>query len=321
MQGSFGPCGDHMSPSSWQASGARAQSVASVEMARNFAASAAAPQLVFDIGMHRGEDTEFYLSRGCNVVGIEANPALVSQLREKFATEIASGRVQIVDKAISDKPGRVAFTIDPVLSIWGSISPSFIERNRKVHGREDAGTASQVVEVESTTLDELVRTYGTPYYMKIDIEGMDMACIRALHNCRSKPRYVSIESAVTAAVTSVEIGLDELAHLWVLGYRSFKYVDQSELARLDGSTLEREGPTMRYKYRGNSSGPFGEESPGAWRPIGPTLRRMRALVLYQNSIGVGGRYDKTLASKIGRRLYRIVRRRTHSWYDLHARLG
>jgi FkbM family methyltransferase len=260
------------------------------------------------------------LSRGCNVVGIEANPVLVARLREKFAAEIASGRVQIVDKAIADKPGRVAFTIDASQTIWGSISPSFIERNR-LWAEAGNAAANQVVEVESTTLDELIRAHGTPYYMKVDIEGMDMACIRALHQCRSKPRYLSIESAVTSAVTSVESGFDEIAHLWVLGYRSFKYVDQSELARLDGATLDREGPPMRYRYRGHSSGPFGEESPGSWAAIGPTLRRMRLLVLYQNSIGPGGRHYHTLASRIGRRLYRILRQRSHSWYDLHARLG
>ena len=308
--------------SSSQISGSRAESLAAPGTARREASAVALqPRLVFDIGMHRGEDTEFYLSRGCNVVGIEANPTLVSQLREKFATEIANGRVQIVDKAIADTPGRVAFTIDASHSIWGSISPSFIERNQHLVDASSAAATNQVVEVESTTLDELIRVYGTPYYMKVDIEGMDMACVRGLHNCRSKPRYLSIESAVTSAVTSVETGFDELAHLWTLGYRSFKYVDQSELARLDGSTLDREGPSMRYKYRSDSSGPFGEESPGTWQSIGPTLWRMRALVVYQNSIGPGGRYYDTLASKIGRRLYQILRRRSHSWYDLHARLG
>jgi FkbM family methyltransferase len=307
-----------MSPTSSQATAS--ESLAGSQTAgRDVPTAAPQPRLVFDIGMHQGEDTEFYLSRGCNVVGIEANPLLVSQLREKFATEIASGRVRIVDKAIAEKPGRVAFTIDASQSIWGSISPSFIERNRLWADAKNA--ANQVVEVESTTLDELIRAYGTPYFMKVDIEGMDMACIRALHHCRSKPRYLSIESTVTSAVTSVESGFDELAHLWVLGYRHFKYVDQNLLPRLDGSTLDREGPSMRYQYRGHSSGPFGEESPGAWLSIGPTLRRMRALVRYQNAIGPGGRYYHTLASKIGRRVYQVLRRRTHSWYDLHARLG
>ena len=310
-----------MSPTSSQAVASAEPFAGSREAGRGVPTAAPQPRLVFDIGMHQGEDTEFYLSRGCNVVGIEANPVLVAQLREKFAAEIASGRVQIVDKAIADKPGRVAFTIDASESIWGSISPSFIERNRLFVDPSKNTATNQVVEVESTTLDELIRAYGTPYYMKVDIEGMDMACIRALHHCRSRPRYLSIESAVTSAVTSVEIGYDELAHLWVLGYRYFKYVDQSELARLEGSTLDREGPSMPYKYRGHSSGPFGEESPGPWQPIGPTLRRMRTLVLYQNSIGPGGRYYKTHHSRIGRRLYRILRQRSHSWYDLHARLG
>jgi FkbM family methyltransferase len=308
-----------MSPTSSQATAA--DSLAGSQTAGpDVPTSASQARLVFDVGMHQGEDTEFYLSRGCNVVGIEANPVLVAKLREKFAAEIATGRVQIVDKAIAENAGRVAFTIDASQSIWGSISPSFIERNR-LWADANKGTANQIVEVEATTLDELVRAFGTPYYMKVDIEGMDMACIRALHHCRSKPRYLSIESVVTSGVTSVESGFDELAHLWVLGYRYFKYIDQNQLPRLDGSTLDREGPSMRYKYRGDSSGPFGEESPGAWAEIGPTLRRMRALVRYQNAIGPGGRHYHTLLSKIGRRLYRVVRRRTHSWYDLHARLG
>ena len=33
-------------------------------------------KVIFDLGMHNGDDTAFYLSRGFNVVALEANPAL-----------------------------------------------------------------------------------------------------------------------------------------------------------------------------------------------------------------------------------------------------
>ena len=85
-------------------------------------------RLVYDVGMCRGEDTEFYLSRGCRVVGIEANPALVAALRAKFASEIGRGQLHIVDKAISDTPGRVRFSIYPDVLSWGSISAEFNQR-------------------------------------------------------------------------------------------------------------------------------------------------------------------------------------------------
>ena len=52
-------------------------------------------KLVYDVGMCRGEDTEFYLNRGYRVVGVEANPALVKSLREKFATEQERGQLHI----------------------------------------------------------------------------------------------------------------------------------------------------------------------------------------------------------------------------------
>ena len=35
-------------------------------------------RLIFDVGMHKGEDTEFYLSRGHEVVGVEANRGITS---------------------------------------------------------------------------------------------------------------------------------------------------------------------------------------------------------------------------------------------------
>ena len=63
-------------------------------------------RLVYDVGMHRGEDTEFYLRRGFDVIGIEANPQLVEMLREKFRSEIRTGRVTIIGKAIATNWAR-----------------------------------------------------------------------------------------------------------------------------------------------------------------------------------------------------------------------
>jgi hypothetical protein len=59
------------------------------------------PDLIYDIGMHNGNDTAYYLFRGFRVVGVEANPLLVEQVRERFAAEIASNRLTVLNTGTS----------------------------------------------------------------------------------------------------------------------------------------------------------------------------------------------------------------------------
>ena len=41
--------------------------------------------LIYDVGMHKGEDTDYYLQKGFRVVAFEANPDLVNLCRTRFA--------------------------------------------------------------------------------------------------------------------------------------------------------------------------------------------------------------------------------------------
>jgi predicted RNA methylase len=43
---------------------------------------------IYDIGMHSGRDTGFYLKKGFKVVAIEADPKHVQNGKEKFKSEI-----------------------------------------------------------------------------------------------------------------------------------------------------------------------------------------------------------------------------------------
>jgi hypothetical protein len=57
--------------------------------ARNFfrKQSSMLPNLIYDIGMHNGDDTAYYLSRGFNVLAVEANPKLAATATERFVEE------------------------------------------------------------------------------------------------------------------------------------------------------------------------------------------------------------------------------------------
>ncbi len=266
-------------------------------------------QIVFDIGMHKGEDTAFYLSRGFNVVGVEANPQLVELLTDRFAREINDGRLTIVPKAIAKVAGEVTFYINDDQSVWGSIDPEFVQRNNAI------GTRSRPVKVPSLTMADIIRDFPEPHYVKIDIEGVDLDCLVSLMETKVRPAYVSIESSVTSPKGNWD---EELKVFAGNGYTQFKFVDQSKLSALNGHTLQNEGVPIEYQYVQDSSGPFGEDTPGEWLTYEAAFERARSLHRQFNTYS---RFSNTPAIlvKAARLLKGIKRNDPQSWYDLHAR--
>src|ERR1019366_6379367 len=51
--------------------------------------------LIYDVGMHKGEDSDFYLQKGFRVIGFEADPDLIEHCRNRFSREIEQGRLTI----------------------------------------------------------------------------------------------------------------------------------------------------------------------------------------------------------------------------------
>jgi hypothetical protein len=54
--------------------------------------------LIYDVGMHSGEDTEFYLKKGFRVIAFEANSDLAASARSKFHDYIAKDKLVIVQR-------------------------------------------------------------------------------------------------------------------------------------------------------------------------------------------------------------------------------
>lgn len=271
-------------------------------------------KLIFDVGMHRGEDTEFYLKRGFAVLGVEANPFLVASLKEKFRPYIESGQLRIVGKAISSKPGRARFFTNAANSVWGTLSDSFAERNSR------GGFASEDVEVDCITFDELLQQYGVPYYLKIDIEGCDILCVQALRTFSARPRFISIESSATSPGCGFRDVLAELTLLDGLGYSRFKYVNQ---AQIPGShrCLILEGAAVTYRFPPDSSGPFGDETPGRWLRFAAASVCGLALRVADDFCGHSGRfYGRSGVWRLRLLRERLTGHADH-WYDLHAKLG
>lgn len=261
-----------------------------------------AQDLIFDVGAHKGEDSAFYLALGFRVVAIEANPALVAHLRSRFAKEIEAGRFTLLDMAIADGDRQVRFFANRTLSIWGTTNPAWARRNRRL------GTLSDEITVPGIHFGEVIRRFGCPHYLKIDIEGADMLCIRALDGMNCRPKYISIESTKTSWLGL----LKEFAALESLGYTRFKVVDQRRHG--SGIFIGRNGEPVSYIFEKGASGPFGEDLQGRWLTKQEALRRYLPIFVLYRTIG-----DNTILSKILGHIPVLKRALSAvGWFDTHA---
>ncbi|HEY4250957.1 MAG TPA: FkbM family methyltransferase [Roseomonas sp.] len=262
--------------------------------------------LVYDLGLHDGQDTEFYLKKGFRVVGVEANPALCQAAEARFASAIATGQLVVVNRAVALHRGPITFFINDVQSVWGTADPVWAERNRRL------GAPSREITVEALPLGDLIANYGTPYYLKIDIEGMDRVALESLAATSERPRYVSIE----AEKVSFSRLRQEFETFQALGYDRFKVVPQHRVAWQRPPDPPREGSAVAHRFETGASGLFGEEAPGGWISAEAAIEAYKRIFLLYHLAGD----DPLLGS---RTLVRVLRRLGLGgrWYDTHARLA
>jgi FkbM family methyltransferase len=252
-------------------------------------------RLIFDIGMHIGQDSANYLDEGFRVVAIEANPLLVEQNTKKFKKHIDDGSLTILNVGISDKEGVLPFYINQKTSEWSSFDFQLGSRNN---------TPYEVKNIPCVTTASLFQKYGLPYYLKVDIEGYDFYCINDLPDVKRAPgvKYVSCEAT--------DISLLETLH--EKGYTKFKLLHQGFNFTPINLKLERNplfpkflflysGVRLKFrniirtKYPYSSSGPIPEKTKGEWLSYEETKHQFNSF--YRP--GLGALNDK-------------------SWFDFHA---
>lgn len=212
--------------------------------------------LIYDLGLHTGQDTEFYLKKGFNVIAIEANPILVREAEARFAAEVGSGQLKLLNVGVGEKAGRFPFYVHKELSHWSSFD-------------FEIGTQRgdyEVIEVDMIPLGDVLLEFGTPYYLKIDIEGLDQVALQSLREFSDRPKYVSAEN-----------GAPQMLHEMVdLGYSRFKFINQKTVSEIQLPVPAREGRQISWSFPFGASGPFGEETPGDWLTEAEVLKQINA---------------------------------------------
>jgi len=272
------------------------------------------PRLIFDVGLHHGQDTDHYLKKGFRVVAFEADPTNAQFCRDRFAAAIADGRLTIVEGAIaetyaqSDSGRVVKFYRNENHTLWGSTSEDWAVRN------EVLGTTNEIISVPAIDFTEQIERFGVPHYLKADIVGSEVICLRAMLRFEQKPDYISIRSE-KLVFRRLEYEFDLLEQL---GYDGFKAIKQ------DFDHIQSELPADNgyafHTFEEGASGPFGEETPGRWRSREDVLSRYRTVFI---KYWLFGDYSYLIQTVRGRKLIanleRVVRRSIPGWYDTHAR--
>lgn len=262
--------------------------------------------LVFDVGLHRAEDTRFYLAKGFDVVAVEAMPSLAERAAHELRDQVDSGQLIIENVAIAETAGEVSF-YSSAASEWGTIRPEWAARNERL------GAPSNTLTVTAVPFADLLARHGVPHYLKIDIEGADLLCLQALDPFEL-PDYVSVESEkVSWAGLVAEFDLLE-----ELGFSQFKVVGQHRVPRQQPPRPAREGRYTPWRFEAGASGLFGEEAPGRWMSRRAALATYRLIFARYRLYGDDGLLPRTGPGKLLRLPVRALGG-SAGWYDTHAR--
>lgn len=249
-------------------------------------------KLIYDIGLHNGYDTQMYLEKGFNVVAVEANIELVRKAESRFSKEIKNGKLQIINCAISDLDNQTLNFFVSKLDTISSLNEKMASRVGNVRKHE----------IKTKTLPTIFKTYGIPFYCKIDIEGYDHIAIKALiNNSELLPKFISVENnnlnddgIISELMNNdselIELWISSLERLKLIGYNKFKLVDQVSLEVFEKNssyinsslyfknniltklinkfkrvkTCLNTSFSINKSYMSDCSGPFGNELAGNW---------------------------------------------------------
>lgn len=133
--------------------------------------------VVFDVGAHLGDRTAAFAGLGARVVALEPQPRIA-----RWLERLAGGRgdVTILRRAVGAAPGTAELAVSGANPTVSTLADRWRESIGEANPTFSDVRWDRRVEVPVTTLDALVDEYGTPSFVKIDVEGFEAEVLAGL---------------------------------------------------------------------------------------------------------------------------------------------
>lgn len=139
------------------------------------------PSLIFDIGANQGDYSAIYLESKATVIAVEPDKLNLDVLGQRFR---GNPKFKLVSKAISDKNGTETLFVNEHGSGFNTLSAKW--KNSLQDPNQNRWSSSKdfrtSYKVQTTTLDDLIKEFGMPDFIKIDVEGYEFKVISTLRN-------------------------------------------------------------------------------------------------------------------------------------------
>jgi FkbM family methyltransferase len=203
--------------------------------------------LAFDVGAHVGGRVRTWRRLGARVVAVEPQPDCLRVLRLLFGRD---REVTIEPRALGAQAGRARLGVSTATPTVSSMSRGW--RESVAADRSFARVRwDRSVEVDVTTLDELIAAHGVPAFCKIDVEGFEADVLAGLSRplpALSFEYLPPTHAGALAALGRVEkLGAAAGGYVYnyspveTMRFASDRWLDATELMRL----LERVRPLGR----------------------------------------------------------------------------
>ncbi len=173
--------------------------------------------LCFDIGANIGNRIGVFLKLGATVVAVEPQNSCMRKLLKKYGN---NNKVFLVHKALGSREGKGNLILSNSHTV-SSMSEEWIDCVRDSDMFFTSTSAFQWhenVTVPVTTLDKLIRKYGSPAVCKIDVEGFEYQVIKGL----SQPaEMISFEFTPTPKL--INRSIESIKHLSAISNVQFNY--------------------------------------------------------------------------------------------------
>jgi FkbM family methyltransferase len=205
-------------------------------------------KIIYDLGANNGDNIPYYFLKSDLVVAVEANLNLCNIIKKRFKKEISQKKLFIENCIVTAEKNsslKKDFYFHKTNDLLGQYP-------KPKDNQLELFTKTSVI---SKNILSLIKKYGYPYYIKIDLEEYDYEILEFLLKSNIKPPYLSVETNK----------IDTFCALVVLGkYKSFKIVkghnvhDKYKNLEIDKTNKKK------ISFPKYSAGPFGNDIKGSW---------------------------------------------------------